>query len=351
MDPKGRILIFQLSCLLFLSGCSSLSYSTHLPQFPYQRGVHYIEDAPPIAQKKFQCGPASLESVSRHWGKEVQAEKMAHSLYKSGTMGILNFMLAQYARNLGFWTQMGESNMNELKSWILKNVPPIVMLRITPSILGISGYHFVVLRGFDDDQQIFYANVGELETHAIRYQKFQKRWKSGKNWYLIVCPPEKVDWKLESDQAGDLALLLERLGHLDLAEKWYRYSLDRDPGNGITLFNLANVYLKTKRWDEAQTIYLALLKEKPDWPPLSNNLAWIYLEKGEYQDAIDVINTAFEKGAKRQHDILDTLALAYCRSGQFKEAQNCFQEALEKVPSDNRQAFQLIKRHSENCGS
>jgi ABC-type bacteriocin/lantibiotic exporter with double-glycine peptidase domain len=207
MDPKGRIAgLIQLSCL-FLSGCSSLSYSIHPPQFPYDSGIHYIEDVPPVAQKKFQCGPAALQSVSRYWGKEVQAEKMVQSLYKSGTLGVLNFMLAQYARNLGFWTQVGESNMDELRSWILKNVPPIVMLRITPSILGISGFHFVVLRGFDDDQQIFYANVGEDETHAIPYQKFQKRWKSGKNWCLVVCPLEKVDWKLESDEASDLALI------------------------------------------------------------------------------------------------------------------------------------------------
>jgi tetratricopeptide (TPR) repeat protein len=319
MSPSGRITVFfQLSCLLFLSGCSSLSYSIQPPQSPYQSGIHYIEDVPSIAQKKFQCGPAALESVSRHWGKEVQAEKMAQSLYKSGTLGVLNFMLA---------------------------------LRVTPSMLGISGFHFAVLRGFDDDQRIFYANVGEAETHAIPYEKFQKRWKSGKNWCLIVCPPEKVDWKLESDQASDLALLLERSGRLDLAEKWYQYSLDRDPGNGITLFNLANVYLKTKRWDEAQTIYFQLLKEKPDWTPLSNNLAWIYLEKGKYQEAIDIIKTAFKKGAKRQHDILDTMALVHCKLRRFKQAEAYFKEALDQAPSDDPQAVQLIKSHWEQCKS
>jgi tetratricopeptide (TPR) repeat protein len=348
---KGGIAGFiPLSCLFFLSGCSSLSYSIQPPQVPHSSG-HYIDRVPTVAQKEYQCGPAALESVARYWGKEIEADKIAKSLYKIGTKGVFNFMLVQYAKNLGFWTQTAGSNIDELKVWILRDIPPIVMLRVGPSVLGISNYHFVVLKGLDDEAKIFYANVGESETHAISYQKFQKRWNSARHWSLVVCPLERVDWNLESDQASDLGLLLEQSGQLDPAEKWYRYSLDRDPENGIVLFNLANVYLKKKRWDEAETIYLKLLREKPDAGPLSNNLAWIYLEKGRYQEAIDVIEKAFKNGAERQYDILDTLALAYCKSGEFKKAQECFQEALNKIPSSHQRPLQLIKDHSDHCGS
>lgn len=343
---SGGLVWSSLICSL---GCSSFSYSIKPPSLSHKDGASYIDYVSPVAQKSHQCGPAALESVMRHWGKDVQADAITRELYQSGSRGVLNFMLAQYARNSGFWTETGNADISRLKSWILKDIPVIVMVRTGPPLLWVSNYHFVVVKGFDDADQIFYANTGKAETQAIPYLKFEKRWKDAGNWYLIICPPEKVDWELEANEAGDLGFLLEDLNQLEIAEKWYQYSLKKNPEKQVIQFNLANIFLKTRRWDEAEKLYIDLLKEKPEWGPLSNNLAWVYIQKGQYQKAVTVIEDVLKKGAPRQYDILDTLGLAYCKSGQAENALRCFQEALQKVPADHFQAIQEIEEHSKNC--
>jgi tetratricopeptide (TPR) repeat protein len=69
----------------------------------------------------------------------------------------------------------------------------------------------------------------------------------------------------------------------------------------------------------------------------------------KYQEAIDIIEAAFKNGAERQYDNLETLALAYCKSGRFEEALNSFQEAVNKVPPDNVNALRLIRKYFKNC--
>jgi tetratricopeptide (TPR) repeat protein len=336
-----------LSCSI--SGCASFSYPAKDPSPPYEEGVYYIRNVPPVAQSAYQCGPAALESVLRYWGKEAPADLITRDLYQPGSRGIFNFMLAQYARSRGFWTQTDDADEAALKSWMLKDIPPIVMLRTGPPLLWVSNFHFIVVKGFDDTHQIFYANTGKAQTQAIADKQFRKRWKSAGRWSLIICPAEKVDWELDAEAAADLAFLLETSRRLDLAEKWYQYALEKNPQKQVARFNLANVYLKTERWDKAENLYLDLLKEKPESAPLSNNLAWVYIEKGKYQEAIHVIQEAFKKGAPRQYDILDTLGLAYCKLRDSKTAQACFREALEKIPSDKAREKQTLLRHLKDC--
>lgn len=306
-----------LLCVVLVAGCASFAYRVPPPSAREGGTVCFLENVPPVAQKAYQCGPAALESVFRYWGEtRADADSTGRALYKPGSRGVLNFTLSQYARELGFWAQMneapeGEKGLTELKAWLRSKVPPIALLRT--GFPWAPSYHFVVVKGFNDADEIFYANVGESETYAIRYREFEARWKSSGNWYLIICPPERVDWDLDGLRAADLALFCEKSGRLELAEEWYLYATFKNPENVVVQFNLANVYLKMKLFPEAKAIYTGLLKRQPGWGPPSNNLAWIYLEEGNPQAAIRVIETAFRNGAQRQPDIVDTLTVAQSR--------------------------------------
>ena len=333
--------------LVLLSGCASLAYRVEPPVSPNNGGLHYLREVPPVAQAAYQCGPAALESVIRYWGREADAQEIGRRLTIPGTRGVLNFTLAQYGRDQGFWTEIREAGPEELKGWLRKGIPPIVMLHIGP--FWLPAYHFVVLKGFNDPERIFYANTGQPETRAIPYARFQKRSQDAGRWTLIFCPPERVDWDLGAEEASELALLLERAGQLPAAERWYRIALNRNPKNPILRFNLGNVYLKMNRLKEAKEIYLQLLKETPSDGPSGNNLAWVYLEENRTPEALRTIEAVLRNGAQRQYDLLDTLGLAYCRLKHYPQAKDCFREALEKVPSENVEARELIWHHSEAC--
>ncbi len=323
---------------------------------PAEKGIgsiHLIEGVPPVAQKAYQCGPAAMESVFHYWGNPTDAAEITTALYKPGSHGVLDFTLAEFARSRGFWTQIlavpeGENSLGELKTWVLRKIPPIVMIKT--GILWVPTYHFVVLKGFSDQERVFYANTGEPETYVIDYGALASRWKPSGNWCLILCPPERVDWELPESAAEDLALYAERFGKQDLAEKWYLRILEKNPANQTARFNLGNIYLKSNRVQEAKIIYEALLKEKPGWGPAGNNLAWIYLEEGRASEAIEVLQTAFKNGAERHFDILDTLGTAYCRTPDTQRGRDYLNEALGQTPVADKVSLDLIHRHLSECG-
>ncbi len=340
----------MLSCAIFLPGCATFhTVSVLPPSGPFGDKVFYINDALPVAQSAYQCGPASLASVMNYWRRDVSADEITRALYKPGMRGILNFMLAQYAGEHGFWTEIRESDEEELKTWIRKKIPPIIMLYT--GVWWFERYHFVVLKGFNDKGGIFYANTGEADTHAIAYEEFRKRSKPAGRWCLLVCPAERVDWTLGADEAARLAFFFEKNGQLDLAEDRYRQALEDGGPNDVVRFNLANIYMKKRRFEEAKTIYSELLQKKASWGEVSNNLAWIYLEQGNPSEAAKVVERAFQKGALRNFDILDTAGLAYCRLKERSRAEEFFREASAKVPPENPQMLETIRAHSKDCGA
>lgn len=349
MSKLSRMTILLSSCSIFLAGCAtSFTHRVNPPSNFETRESFYLENVPSVAQKAYQCGPAALESVIRYWGGSADADSIGKTLYESGTRGVFNFSLAQHLKTRGFWSEIhrepGEEN---LKRWLRKGVPPIVML--DSGTLWARTYHFVVLKGFDDRQEIFYANTGVLETQAIDYGEFERRWKKAGHWALIASPPESVDWELDEAQSIEIALLFEKNGNLAQAERWTESALRKNPESLTAKFNLANIHAKSNRPEQAKIIYRELLNQHPSRPEISNNLAWAYYEEGRYEDALQVIETAFKNGAPKNYDILDTAGMIYCKLGRTEEALRAFSEAGSKVPAEDARTLQLIQDHGNAC--
>lgn len=346
------IRLFVLSsCSLFLAGCATSFTSRVTPPSVFETHESlYLEKVPSVNQKAYQCGPAALESVIRYWGGSADADSIGQAIYGPKTRGVLNFTLAQYMKMAGFWTEVHEEQTEEdLKRWLRKGIPPIVML--DTGTLWVRTYHFVVLKGFDDRSNIFYANTGVPETQSITYAEFVRRWKKADRWSLIAAPPEKVDWDLDEARSIELALIFEKRGDLIQAERWTKSALNKNPESLTAKFNLANIYSRSNQAEQAKTIYQELLNKNPGRPELSNNLAWIYYEEGRYEDALKVIETAFQDGAPKNYDILDTAGMIYCKLGRTEEAQRAFSEAGSKVPPGDAQALKLIQDHQDACKS
>jgi len=332
-----------------LSGCAtSFTHRVNPPAILESRETLYLKDVPAVDQRAYQCGPAALESVIRYWGGNADADSIGEGIYKPGSRGVLNFSLAQYAKTEGFWSEIHEERAGDgLKNWLRRGVPPIVML--DSGVLWARAYHFVVLKGFDDHQGIFYANTGVPETQAIEYKEFERRWKKAGYWSLIISPPEKVDWDLSEAQSVELALIFEKNGDLIQAERWLESALKMNPESVPAKFNLANIYLKSKRFGQATLIYQGLLKSNPGRSEISNNLAWVYYEEGLYQDALAVVMEAFKNGAQRNYDILDTMGMIYCKLGRANDAALAFAEAMGRIAPEDAQALGAVRNHADAC--
>lgn len=75
-----------------------------------------------------------------------------------------------------------------------------------------------------------------------------------------------------SKALNNVASLFERFGKPDEAEKYYSLALESDPDNHLICFNLANFYEKQGKINEAVDLYGKTLTLKPDFAPARQRL-------------------------------------------------------------------------------
>ncbi len=83
----------------------------------------------------------------------------------------------------------------------------------------------------------------------------------------------------------NLAHALEEQGKLSEAEGFFKQVQDIAPTDSRVYFNLARLFSKQERWDEAIEQYLLQLEWETDNPWTYSNLANCYLQKGAISDA------------------------------------------------------------------
>jgi len=124
--------------------------------------------------------------------------------------------------------------------------------------------------------------------------------------------------------------------------------LHADPHNLPALLNLAAVYHEMKRWQEAESAYLEVIKLDPAQATALNNLAWLYLtcEDESFRDPVRALPLA-EAAVKLDYTptTIDTLAEACYQNERYEAAYKLSREAyrLAEQDQDNHLARQLKK--------
>ncbi len=95
--------------------------------------------------------------------------------------------------------------------------------------------------------------------------------------------------------------------------------------------NLEEIKLKFKEGDleEAEKALIDFLLENPKNSEAYNLLGIIYLEKGNYADAIDSFNQALKHDPKNS-SILNNLGLAFYHQGKYNKAIEYYEKAIKK---------------------
>ena len=181
--------VFSLIYLIFLSpGPAITPAPLRLPS------SHLIEGVPYIRQKREHCGPASLAMVLGHYNVILSQDELAEEFYRKEISGSLNLDLLISARRHGFDAEVPEGSRSLLKKFISRNIPVIVMVRPSPDP---EKYHFMVIYGYDDENELFRIHSGKTRDGTIGYQEFDRIWKPTGKWMLLV---ERKEWTVDSGQ-------------------------------------------------------------------------------------------------------------------------------------------------------
>ena len=140
--------------------------------------------------------------------------------------------------------------------------------------------------------------------------------------------------KAPSDMlVGRLVVALLRSGQTDGAIKVLSDWIAQHPADLVIAQQLADIYIGTRRYDEAVTTLQRVLEKKPHDPVALNNLAWVYQQQGDKR----------AQGLAQQAYILspggqtaDTLGWILVSSGNLAQGMPLLRQATAQAGSDPR---------------
>ncbi len=155
----------------------------------------------------------------------------------------------------------------------------------------------------------------------------------------------------DAETLTDLARLRIRLGQQDAAVRLFEKSLELKPDPAVR-FEMANALRDSKRYADAVREYRAVMAAIPS-PAVLNNLAWLLATASDDtirdgEEAVRLAEKACEVTSRKAPRILGTLAAAYAEQGNFSQAVESAQQAIQQADaSDTTLITDLRKRQQD----
>ncbi len=139
---------------------------------------------------------------------------------------------------------------------------------------------------------------------------------------------------LTPDEHITLGLSYEQKGEDDHALQEYDRAVKMSSEDFRPFYYAGNVYYKKREYNLAEKYYNKALKIAPGNGDVHNNLAWVYLDTGKYDDAVIEAESAVR--IKRSPYYLNTLAHAYYQLGRYEEAMAVLKQAIMLTSDDDK---------------
>ena len=138
---------------------------------------------------------------------------------------------------------------------------------------------------------------------------------------------------LTAEEHVKLGTIYDEQHASERAQEEFRAALRQRPQMTAAFVGLGNLAFQRGALEEAQAHYAQALETAPDDPRVNNNLAMVYLARGErLQEAEQLIRSALAQNGPIKPYALDTLAAVYRRQGRYTDALDALEEAERIAP-------------------
>ena len=153
---------------------------------------------------------------------------------------------------------------------------------------------------------------------------------------------------LTSDEHLRLGAAYEAQGLTEDAAKQYEAAWQLQKNNGPALIALGNLAFKSGDLKTAESRYRQVLQLDPHHAGANNNLAMIYLSRGnDLKTAEQFALSALTQGGSLKPYVLETLADIYIQQERYAEARKSLDEADAVAPSDNKPLREQLAKTRE----
>ena len=161
---------------------------------------------------------------------------------------------------------------------------------------------------------------------------------------LFLChgcalAPQMVRHKdpLTAEEHNRLAAAYEAQGQTANAGHQYKESLRQEKKNVEALMGLGNAAFGKGNWKEAEKLYARVLKIVPHHPGASNNLAMVYLARGQdLERAEALVQDALKQPGSLRPYVLETLSQIQRLQGRWRDAASTLAQAEAATTPEDR---------------
>jgi tetratricopeptide (TPR) repeat protein len=297
------------------------------------------------------CGPATLAMALRYFGWTGDQFDISDLLKPDrGDKNVNVEELVYYVRTRAGWLSADYrvgGTIETLKRFVAAGFPVMIeegfILAEGDGGGGWAG-HYLLLTGYDDQQQAFIAQDSNPATgganRVVMYDALDNGWHAFNRVFIYLYPPDqqsRIDDLLGDDADADA----NRQRALDTAQA----EVDRNPSDAYAWFNLGSNLVYFERYGQASAAFDNALKIGLPWRFTRYQFGpyIAYFNRGRLQDVIDLATATLYRTYKSEEAML-WRGWAYYRLGNVAAAREDFLGALKVNPNylDARYALQFI---------
>lgn len=241
-------------------------------------------------QQEFQCGPAALATVLVHAGVDVTPAALAPKVYLPDRRGSLQIELVAAARRHGRIPVTIDPELAVLLAEVAAGRPVLVLQNLR--LATWPAWHYAVAIGYDAERDVVLLRSGTTARLATPAPDFLRTWRLGGSWAFVALAPGELPASDDPRRYLEAVAGTEHVAGADTLIRAYRAALERWPGNFAARFGLANALRAGGDLAEAESIYRALLDERPDEAAVINNLADLLVARRCAAEAVTVVERA-----------------------------------------------------------
>ena len=263
-----------------LSGCATTMPVLELEHHKVNKQTR-IEPVPFVAQRRKQCGAASLAMALSYRGVAVTARELEPYVYLPEREGAVSLELVTQTRRFGQLAYEQKLSMPGLLEELDAGNPVIVLMNL--GLSWLPQWHFAVVTGYDLKRRELVLHSGETANKRVAFKTFYNTWSRSGFWSLLVMPPDQIPATAEMSQYLQAASALEQVGQPDAARRAYQAALQRWPDSAqteIARLGLANIEYHHNNPVAAQRWLLDSIRQGVATAFTWNNLAYVLAELG-----------------------------------------------------------------------
>lgn len=254
------------------------------------QGTHILDETPFFPQTAHHCGPAALATVLADTGVETSAETLAPYVYLEAREGSLQVELLAAARRHGRLPVTIRPTLAALEAQLAAGRPVLVLQNL--GVGWLPRWHYAVVVGSDAGRGELILRSGRDPERRTPLGVFLKTWDRSERWAFVTLVPGDAPAGLEPTRYLRAVAAMEHGGDAAGARRAYRAAADAWPALALPWLGLGNLAYAAGDLAAAEDAYRAAEARAPDDAIVANNLAQVLAERGETEEALDLLERA-----------------------------------------------------------